>query len=104
VSVHVDKPRHDQSTGGHEYLLGGIRCQVRFDGRDARVVDGDVAPPAQTLTRIQDIAALDQEVVLLPGCGLARADGRRCRRLSCRRRTCGCLGVSRQGNRRGTGG
>jgi hypothetical protein len=86
MGMHVDKPRHDQSTGGHEDLLGGIRSQVRFDSCDARVVDGDVAPPAQALTRIQDIAALDQEVVLLPGCWLERADGHRCRRLS-RRRT-----------------
>ena len=99
-----NQPGDYQSPGGHEHLFGGIGGDVRLHRRDPRVVNRDVAPTTQPLTGIQDIAALDQEVILLPGRGLDHADWRGWRRLRRHLRARGRLRVGSQSHRRGTRG
>jgi hypothetical protein len=60
----VDETGHDQLAGGVNRLSGARRCDGRLYGGDFAARDRDVGQPVEPARRIDDPAALDQQVVL----------------------------------------
>jgi len=58
VRVQVDEPRQHQPAGGVEQARGSCHRNVRLDRFDPARADADVAPSAQLLARIEQLAAL----------------------------------------------
>jgi hypothetical protein len=65
VRVQVDEPGHDVPTRAADLQdADGLgRGDVRGDPRDLAVGDRDVQPPVQALAGVEDVAALDQQVI-----------------------------------------
>ena len=65
MGMQVDQARCDELARRVEHLGGGRHCNVGLDSGDAGVADSDVATGMQVLARIDDVAALDDEVELV---------------------------------------
>ena len=69
--MHVDQPGRHQLAARVEHLLGPVGRNVRRHGGNLAVRDGDIQLAGQLLRRVDDAAALDQQVVgrrRLAGC------------------------------------
>ena len=65
VDVNVHEPRRDVVARRIDHFEGLGRSDVRRDGRDFSVRDGHIANRTDLVPGIDDVAALQQEVVLL---------------------------------------
>ena len=63
VRVHVDQPGGHQLAASVEHLASPGGRNVRRDGGDLSVRDGDIALAGQLLRGVDDAAALDQQIV-----------------------------------------
>ena len=80
VGVQVDQPRYDVAVGALDldYSRRVRRGELRFDRRDPAVADADVELPIQPLSPVENVSALDHNVVehraslALPRSGAAR--------------------------------
>ena len=73
VDVDIDQARRDVKAGG-VHGLDGARCRdVGGDGGDFAVLDRDVAHGAELVLAVDDVAALDEQVVV----GLREGGGRK---------------------------
>ena len=67
MHVDVDEARYDQLAGGVIHLLSLALLEVRFDGGDLAVGDGDIHDAVDVVGRVDDAAASDQVVVTAHG-------------------------------------
>ena len=65
MRMQIDEPRCDQPAGRAQDLECTFGGNVRLDRFDHAVADADVAHAPQPLARIEDVAALDQQVELV---------------------------------------
>ena len=63
VRVYIDQAGRDVESRDVDHLQSGGRVQVLRDGRDRTVLDRDIADGADIILRIDDVAALQQQVV-----------------------------------------
>ena len=75
MGMQVDEPGRHQPAAGVQHPQGPRGRDIGLDGLDHAVADADIAPAAQSLARIEHIAALDDEIELI-----VRPHGGECRR------------------------
>ena len=67
VHVDIDESGSDVKTLHVDGLVGRRRVDAGGHGRDLAVADGDIADLVDLVLGIDDVASLQQEVILLPG-------------------------------------
>ena len=79
MRVQIDEARRHQLAGSIQQFVGARRRNIRLQRLDQPVADADITLAAQRLTRIEHIAALDNQIELVgrPHRGKRRAARRR---------------------------
>ena len=63
MRVDIHQAGRDVESRDVDHLQSGGRIQVLRDGRDRTILDGDIADGADIVLRIDDVAALQKQVI-----------------------------------------